>query len=204
MFVESWRLGDGREVVLVSERFEHFVDGSLMWRLRTSTVNRSVAAIAPQCAFYSMMKVLHDMLLPCSGAGTIPWSARILLMVLRPTSYPRFLSAPLSRVYPHIGFSCAMRTMSSQMSFDVSGRPGLRFLLPSYLAAMRSFYQRRSVSNLACDNEGDLINWAQRFSTQSLGLNDEPAALFVRELESFAALPRSCARSTRYAFSSRT
>ncbi len=45
-------------------------------------------------------------------------------------------------------------------------------------------------------------NLGQRFSTQTLGLDGEPAALIVREPESFAALPRSCARSTR--FSSRT
>ena len=56
------------------------------------------------------MKVLHDMLLPRSGAGAIPWSARILLIVLRPSSCPRFLSAPRRRVYPHVGFSRATRT----------------------------------------------------------------------------------------------
>ena len=54
---------------------------------------------------------------------------------------------------------------------------------------------------IGCDDGGDL---GQRFSTQSLGLDGEPAALIVREPESFAALSRSCARSTRYAFSSRT
>ena len=67
-------------------------------------------------------------------------------MVLRPSSCPRFLSAPRRRVYPHVGFSCATRTMSSRMSFAVGGRPGLRFLLPSYLAAMRQRYKRRSVA----------------------------------------------------------
>ena len=33
--------------------------------------------------------------------------------------------APRRRVYPHVGFSCATRTMSSRMSFAVGGRPGL-------------------------------------------------------------------------------
>ena len=65
------------------------------------------------------MKVLHDMLLPRSGAGAIPCSARSLLMVLRPSSCPRFLSAPRRRVYPHVGFSRATRTMSSRISFAV-------------------------------------------------------------------------------------
>ena len=37
------------------------------------------------------------------------------------------------------------------MSFAVGGRPGLRFLLPSYLAAMRQRYQRRSVAGVATD-----------------------------------------------------
>ena len=72
-------------------------------------------------------------------------------MVLRPSSCPRFLSAPRRRVYPHVGFSRATRTMSSRMSFAVGGRPGLRFLLPSYLAAMRQRYQRRSVAGVATD-----------------------------------------------------
>ena len=44
-------------------------------------------------------------------------------MVLRPSSCPRFLSAPRRRVYPHVGFSRATRTMSSRMSFAVGGRP---------------------------------------------------------------------------------
>ena len=91
-------------------------------------------------AYGALMKVLHDMLLPRSGAAAIPCSARTLLIVLRRSSCPRFLSAPRRRVYPHVGFSCATRTMSSRMSFAVVGRPGLRFLLPSYLAAMRWRY----------------------------------------------------------------
>ena len=37
------------------------------------------------------------------------------------------------------------------MSVIVGGRPGLRFLLPSYLAAMRQRYQRRSVAGVATD-----------------------------------------------------
>ena len=37
------------------------------------------------------------------------------------------------------------------MSFAVGGRPGLRFLLPSYLTAMRQRYQRRSVAGVATD-----------------------------------------------------
>ena len=52
---------------------------------------------------------------------------------------------------PHVGFSRATRTMSSRISFAVGGRPGLRFLLPSYLAAMRQRYQRRSVAGVATD-----------------------------------------------------
>ena len=132
------------------------------------------------------MKVLHDMLLPRSGAGAIPWSARTLLIVLRPSSCPRFLSAPRRRVYPHVGFSCATRTMSSRMSFAVGGRPGLRFLLPSYLAAMRWRYQRRSVAGVATD-----AIWAKRLAAQSLGLDGEPAPLVVREPETLAPKPGS-------------
>jgi hypothetical protein len=41
-----------------------------------------------------------------------------------------------------------------------------------------------SQERIGCDNGGDL---GQRFSTQSLGLDGEPAALILREPESFAA-----------------
>ena len=58
-------------------------------------------------AYGALMKVLHDMLLPRSGAAAIPCSARTLLIVLRRSSCPRFLSASRRRVYPHVGFSCA-------------------------------------------------------------------------------------------------
>ena len=107
-------------------------------------------------------------------------------MVLRPSSCPRFLSAPRRRVYPHVGFSCATRTMSSRMSFAVGGRPGLRFLLPSYLAAMRQRYQRRSVAGVATD-----AIWASASRPKAWGLDREPAPVVVREPETLAPKPGS-------------
>ena len=72
------------------------------------------------------------------------------------------------------------------MSFAVGVRPGLRFLLPSYLAAMRQRYQRRSVAGVATD-----AIWARRLAAQSLGLDREPAPVVVREPETLAPKPGS-------------
>ena len=67
----------------------------------------------------------------------------------------------------------------------VGGRPGLRFLLPSYLAAMRWRYQRRSVAGVATDAI------SASAAAQSLGLDREPAPVVVRELETLAPKPGS-------------
>ena len=50
-------------------------------RVSTSTLKKSVAAIAPQCA---LRNVPHGIFR--SGAGSIPFSCRIRLIVLRPIS----------------------------------------------------------------------------------------------------------------------
>ena len=61
-----------------------------------------------------------------SGAGSIPWSCRIRLTVFRAMSWARFASAPRMRVYPHGGFSTAIRTTRSATSRGVIGRPRRR------------------------------------------------------------------------------
>ena len=100
------------------------------------------------------------------------------LLPAKPSFEDSVLLEPIVARDPHVGFSRATRTMSSRMSFAVGGRPGLRFLLPSYLAAMRWRYQRRSVAG--CGNGRNL---GQRLAAQSLGLDREPAPLVVRETE---------------------
>ena len=81
-------------------------------------------------------------------------------MVLRPSSCPRFLSAPRRRVYPHVGFSCAMRTMSSRMSFATGGRPGLRFAITSSPStcphSSKPLFEVSTVEARSCRA---LINW---------------------------------------------
>ena len=69
-FIQS-PLGPGVMPQTHTRRVAMSMTNKTWWRtspngLRTSTVNRSIAAIAPQCA---LMKVLHDMLLPRFGAG---------------------------------------------------------------------------------------------------------------------------------------
>ena len=73
-------------------------------------------------------------------------------MVERPRSEPRFLSAPRSRVYPHVGFSRAIVKRCFTFSPRAGRRPaGLRARLPSYFAATLSRYHRRIVSGVASD-----------------------------------------------------
>ena len=132
------------------------------------------------------MKVLHDMLLPRSGAGAIPCSARILLMVLRPSSCPRFLSAPRRRVYPHVGFSCATRTMSLT---DVLRRR--RSAWAPVLAAIVLGCDEVAVPAQKRSGCGNGRNLGQRLAAQSLGLDREPAPVVVREPETLAPKPGS-------------
>ncbi len=63
--------------------------------MSTSTLKKSAAAMAPQCA---LRKVFQGIVLPRSGAGSMPCSLRMRWMVDRPRSKPRFSSAPRSRV----------------------------------------------------------------------------------------------------------
>ena len=64
-------------------------------RVSTSTLKKSAAAMAPQCA---LRKVFRGIVFPRSGAGSVPCSVRMRWMVDRPRSKPRFSSAPRSRV----------------------------------------------------------------------------------------------------------
>jgi hypothetical protein len=64
-------------------------------RLTASTVKKSAATIVPKCA---LMNVLHELRFRRSGAGSIPCSAKSRRIVLRPTSWLRFASAPRMRV----------------------------------------------------------------------------------------------------------
>lgn len=111
----------------------------------TSTVKKSAPAIAPRC---DLMKVCEFALRPRSGAGSIPCSLRMALIVFRAMSCPRLESAPLIRVYPQDGFSRAMRITSFLMSGFLLGLPGPLAFEPSYLAATRLPYHRSSVSGV--------------------------------------------------------
>ena len=88
--------------------------------MSTPTVNRSQAARPSQCACRNVFQGRRRLR---SGAGSIPWSCRIRFTVVRAISWPRFESAPRSRVYPHWGFSTAIRTTRAATSRRVIGRP---------------------------------------------------------------------------------
>jgi hypothetical protein len=61
-----------------------------------SIVKKSVAAIAPPCAFRNVFQLVG-----LRPAGSIPFSPRTRLIVFWPTVYPRFSRAPWIQVYPH-------------------------------------------------------------------------------------------------------
>ena len=58
-------------------------------------MNESAAARPSQCA---ARNVFHGVCVPRSGAGAMPWSLRIALIVFRATSWPRLFSPPRMRV----------------------------------------------------------------------------------------------------------
>ena len=108
-------------------------------------MNRSQAVRPSQCACRNVFPGMRRLR---SGAGSIPWSCRIRFTVVRAISWPRFESAPRIRVYPHWGFSTAIRTTRAATSRRVIGRPRPRRALPSYVWAITLRYQRRIVSGV--------------------------------------------------------
>ena len=150
-----------------------------------STAKKSAAAMAPQCA---RRNVRHDICLPRSGAGAMPWARRIRLTVVRARPCPMFFMAPTIRPYPQRGFSRAIVTARARRSMLLAGRPGVRALLPSYFAAMRSRYQRRMVSGVAMEATAAS---AVRPSALALSPSSRRCASVNR-----SRLPPSCSRST--------
>ena len=115
-------------------------------KVRTSTLKKSIAAIASQRA---PRKVLQGVpVLIRSGAGSIPWPLSIRFTVFRSTVIPRLCKASLIRVYPHDWFSSAISRTRSAISSRFRGRPRPRLAVPSYFLATRFLNQRRSVSGV--------------------------------------------------------
>jgi hypothetical protein len=110
--------------------------------VQTSVVKKSAPAISPQCA---RRNVCHDV--ERSGTGEMPRDRRIRAIVDRPTSYPTFLSAPWIRVYPHVGFSAAIRPTSWRISARTPRRAVL-FLAYVHLRAINCRCQRSNVSGV--------------------------------------------------------
>ena len=146
-------------------------------RVSTSTLKKSVAAIAPQWAF---RKVSHD--IPFLRIGSNPFSSRIRLIVFRPISCPRLSSAPSdSGVAP-------ARVLSSHPEdqvpdFDCSSRTaGLSALAPVVLSCDQ--LPVPSEQGVWCHQGLDL---GEPFSADLLGLRGETSALLVGESQSFSA-----------------
>ena len=99
----------------------------------TSTVNRSQAVRPSQGACRNVFQGMRRLR---SGAGSIPWSCRIRVTVVRAISWPRFESAPRIRVSPHWGCSTAIRTTTAATSRRGIGQPRPRRALPSYVWAI--------------------------------------------------------------------
>jgi len=106
----------------------------------------------------------------------MPCAFKMRLMVVLPIVYPRLVSAPRRRVYPHRGFSVAILMSSLAISAAFRGRPGPRRLLPSYFFATSSRYQRRMVSGLAM-----LAIFAQALAPEFVSELAQPAAFSVSQ-----------------------
>jgi hypothetical protein len=66
----------------------------------TSTVKKSAAARPSQ---WAAKNVFQGVFVPRSGAGSMPWSLRIALIVLRDTAWPRRFTPPRMRCSPRSG-----------------------------------------------------------------------------------------------------
>ena len=153
--------------------------------VRTSTVKKSVAAIAPQWALRNVFQAIGR-----RPAGSIPFSTSSRLIVFRPTPYPRFMSAPRMRVYPQRGFSRAIRTISFWISPSIRGRPGPLLELPSYFAATSSRDQRSSVSGVTMVEISRSRRRPRRFAFRA---SRRRCASVNRR-----RFPPSCSRRTRF------
>jgi hypothetical protein len=139
----------------------------------TSTLKKSAAAMAPQCAFRN---VFQGIVFPRRGAGSIPCSLRIRCIVERPRGRPRFSSAPRRRVYPQDGFSRAIVTSCRTLSTRFGARlPALRLWLPSYFAATLAIPAK---DGLWPRERGDL---REQSSPERLPLFGEKPALRIGE-----------------------
>src|SRR6516164_10546570 len=141
----------------------------------TSTVKKSAAAMPSQCA---ARKVFHDVFAPRSGAGSMPWSLRIALIVLRATSWPTPFSPPRIRVYPQVGSSVAMRTTSAAISGLVLGRPK-----PSRLRAVVFLGDKAAIppqDGVRCHDAGDGCKTAP---AEDFAFHRQAAALVVGETQ---------------------
>jgi hypothetical protein len=138
----------------------------------------------------------------------MPAACRISHTVDGATVRPSLVSSPWIRRYPHSGFSFASRTTRRAMPGTAGGRPGLRRLLVSYLAAASLRCQANSVAGVTGKISDQRLRGRSRASAASHTLSAgsyrtrpmwrRSAAFSCRSTSNSAAFARS-PRNTRTA-----
>src|SRR6516162_3743477 len=148
----------------------------------TSTVKKSAAARPSQCA---ARKVFQDIFAPRSGAGSMPWSLRIALIVLRATSGPTCFSPPRIRVYPQVrvlGRHAHDECGDVRLSARATGAAALRAVI--FLGHEPAIPPQDGVG---CDDAGD---GRQGAPAEDFALDGQAAPLVVGEAQASGWLRR--------------
>src|SRR5207237_1347721 len=128
------------------------------------------------------MNVAHDVFLPRRGAGSMPCSLRIRLMVLRPISCPPFLRAPRRRVYPSLNF----RGHPDQDPHDLGWLPGATGAALG--AAVVLLGDEGAVPAEDCVRAGDACDIKQPFAAEFVSPFGETTSFRVGETDPTAEL----------------
>jgi hypothetical protein len=97
----------------------------------------------------------------------MPAACRISHTVDAAIAYPKRASSPWIRLCPHVGFSCAIRTISVLIETPVEGRPGRRRSAKVHLRATRLRCQRRIVAGVTGKIFAHRLRFASRDSAVS-------------------------------------
>ena len=126
-----------------------------------------------------LMNVFHDVFLPRSGAGSMPWSNRIRLTVFLPISCPRFRRASRILVYPQL--HVFLRHPHHEFDDLLPRRRPARSAFPGAVVLLGHELPVPAEDRVRGNDVGEL---PEELASEDLALDREAASLIVVEPES--------------------